>query len=116
MTRVTNEIRIDAPREKVWNVIAELGSVSVWNPFLADSRYTSEAKEGLEAAQATFHELTGRADAGEVTQRELLDAERELRAAQRVLIGAYVSTKIARAAVDRARGWLANDAFEEPAP
>ena len=51
MTRVTSEIRIDAPREKVWDVIADLGSVSVWNPLLADSHYTSEAKEGLEAAR-----------------------------------------------------------------
>ena len=51
MTRVTSEIRIDAPREKVWDVIADLGSVSVWNPFLSNSYYTSEAKEGLEAAR-----------------------------------------------------------------
>jgi uncharacterized protein YndB with AHSA1/START domain len=50
-TRVTNEIRIDASKDKVWDVIADLGSVSVWNPFLADSRYTSEAKEGLEASR-----------------------------------------------------------------
>ena len=51
MTRVTSEIRIDAPREKVWDVIADLGSVSVWNPLLSNSYYTSEAKEGLEAAR-----------------------------------------------------------------
>ncbi len=51
MTRVTGEIRIDAPREKVWDVIADLGSVSVWNPLLSNSYYTSEAKEGLEAAR-----------------------------------------------------------------
>ena len=48
MTKVTSEIRIDAPREKVWDVIADLGSVSVWNPVLSNSYYTSEAKEGLE--------------------------------------------------------------------
>ena len=51
MTRVTGEIRIDASREKVWDVISDLGSVSVWNPFLSNSYYTSEAKEGLEAAR-----------------------------------------------------------------
>ena len=51
MTKVTSEIRIDAPREKVWDVIADLGSVSVWNPVLSNSYYTSEAKEGLEAAR-----------------------------------------------------------------
>ena len=51
MTRVTGEIRIDASKEKVWDVVADLGSVSVWNPALADSHYTSEVKEGLEASR-----------------------------------------------------------------
>ena len=51
MTNVTVEIRIDAPREQVWDVLANLGSVSVWNPALTGSYYTSEAKQGLEAAR-----------------------------------------------------------------
>ena len=51
MTRVTGEIRIDASRDKVWDVVADLGSVSVWNPAIADSNYTSEVKEGLEASR-----------------------------------------------------------------
>jgi len=51
MTRVTSEIRIDAPREKVWDVIADLGAVSAWNPFIANSYYTSEDKEGVGAAR-----------------------------------------------------------------
>ncbi len=51
MTRVESEIRIDASKEKVWDVVADLGSVSVWNPALAGSHYTSEAKQGLEAAR-----------------------------------------------------------------
>lgn len=51
MTRVTIDLRIDVPKEKVWDVVADLGSVSVWNPALAGSHYTSEAKEGLEAAR-----------------------------------------------------------------
>ena len=51
MTKVTSEIRIDAPREKVWDVVADLGTVSVWNPVLADSHYTSEAKEGVGASR-----------------------------------------------------------------
>jgi len=51
MTTVTSEIRIDASREKVWDVLADLGTVSVWNPFLADSHYTSEAKEGVDASR-----------------------------------------------------------------
>ena len=51
MTRVAVEARIDASKDKVWDVIADLGAVSVWNPALADSRYTSEAREGLEASR-----------------------------------------------------------------
>ena len=51
MTIITSEIQIDAPREKVWKVVADLGSVSVWNPVIAKSHYTSEAKEGLEASR-----------------------------------------------------------------
>ena len=47
MTRVTIDLRIDAPKEKVWDVVADSGSVSVWSPALAGSHYTSEAKEGL---------------------------------------------------------------------
>ena len=66
MTKVTAEIRIDAPREKVWDVIADLGSVSVWNPFLSNSYYTSEAKEGLEAARHC-----GFPDGGYVKERTL---------------------------------------------
>ncbi len=51
MTVVTSEIRIDAPRDKVWDVVADLGSVSIWNPALADSHYTSDAKEGVGASR-----------------------------------------------------------------
>ncbi len=51
MTKVTGEIHIDAPRQKVWGVLADLGSVSVWNPVIANSYYTSEAKEGAGASR-----------------------------------------------------------------
>ena len=51
MTTVTSEIRIDASRGEVWDVLADLGSVSVWNPAISNSYYTSEAKEGLEASR-----------------------------------------------------------------
>ena len=51
MTTIVAKTRIDAPREKVWEIIADLGAVSTWNPSLAGSRYTSEAREGLEASR-----------------------------------------------------------------
>ena len=51
MTRVAVEARIGASKDRVWDVIADLGAVSVWNPALADSHYTSAAKGGLEASR-----------------------------------------------------------------
>ena len=51
MTRIVVKTRVDAPRERMWDVIADLGAVSVWNPALADSHYTSAAKGGLEASR-----------------------------------------------------------------
>ena len=51
MTTVTSEIHIDASRQKVWETLADLGSVSVWNPVIASSYYTSEATEGVGAGR-----------------------------------------------------------------
>ena len=51
MTKVTGEVRINAPKEKVWSVLADLGAVSAWNPVIANSYYTSEDKEGVGAAR-----------------------------------------------------------------
>ena len=51
MTRVAVETRIDASKGRGWDVIADLGAGSVWNPALADSHYTSAAKGGLEASR-----------------------------------------------------------------
>ena len=51
MTTVTGEIHIDAPRQKVWDVLADIGTVSVWNPVIANSYSTSEAKEGVGASR-----------------------------------------------------------------
>lgn len=80
MTRVTSEIRIDASKDKVWNVVADLGSVSVWNPAIANSHYTSEAKEGLEASWhcdfpggAYVEERATEWDAGEAFTYELYE-------------------------------------------
>ena len=51
MTKVTSEIRVDAPRQRVWDILADLGTVSVWNPGVINSFYTSEAKEGVGASR-----------------------------------------------------------------
>ncbi|MCH8870198.1 MAG: SRPBCC family protein [Chloroflexi bacterium] len=47
MTKVSGEVRINAKRDAVWKVLADLGAVSAWNPTVAKSYYISEAKEGV---------------------------------------------------------------------
>ena len=51
MAEVTGEVRIDAPREKVWGIVADLGAVSDWNPMIAKSYHTSAAREGTGAGR-----------------------------------------------------------------
>lgn len=51
MTRLSSEIRIDAPKEKVWAVLADLGAVSAWNPTITNSYYISESKDGVGASR-----------------------------------------------------------------
>ena len=41
MTKVTSEIRVDAPRLRVWDILADLGTVSDWDPAVINSFYTS---------------------------------------------------------------------------
>ena len=51
MTSVTSEIRINAPKEKVWNIIADLGAVQNFHPGVRQSYYSSENKNGLGASR-----------------------------------------------------------------
>ena len=51
MTRLTGEIQINAPKEKVWDILADLGKVHIWNPVIANAYYTSEATDGVGAAR-----------------------------------------------------------------
>ena len=46
MGSFSTEIRIDAPREKVWEVLADLGGIYKWNPGVSHSRSTSESTGG----------------------------------------------------------------------
>ncbi len=45
MTKVCGEVRISAKLEAVWEVLADLGAVSAWNPAIASSYYISVDKE-----------------------------------------------------------------------
>ena len=46
MGRFSAQIRIDAPKEKVWAVLADLGSIHKWNPGVSHSYSTSEHQQG----------------------------------------------------------------------
>ena len=43
---VTSSTNIDAPADKVWSVLADLGSIYKWNPGVAKSHTTSELTQG----------------------------------------------------------------------
>lgn len=51
MTKLTSAILINAPKEKVWAVLADLGAASAWNPTVTDSHYTSDGREGVGASR-----------------------------------------------------------------
>ena len=47
MTQIKNEIRINASKEKVWEVLRDFGGVSKWAPTVAKSFSTTTATEGV---------------------------------------------------------------------
>ncbi len=51
MTKITGEVKINAPKDKVWPIVADLGAIQVFHPGVSKSYYTSEAKEGIGAAR-----------------------------------------------------------------
>ena len=46
MTSFSTSIKVNAPREKVWEVLSDLGSIYKWNPGVAHSHSTSDALDG----------------------------------------------------------------------
>jgi ligand-binding SRPBCC domain-containing protein len=51
MTVLENRIRIEAPPEKVWSVLASLDALAEYDPGVAKSAIVSEAKQGPGAAR-----------------------------------------------------------------
>ena len=47
MTQIKSEIRINASKEKVWEVLGDFGGVSKWAPTVAKSFSTTTATEGV---------------------------------------------------------------------
>ncbi len=46
MAHFNTQIRIDVPKEKVWEVLADLGNIHKWNPGVSHSYSTSENRQG----------------------------------------------------------------------
>ncbi len=51
MGKFRNEIRINAPIEKVWGVVSDVESVRHYNPMVKTVKCTSDHKEGLGASR-----------------------------------------------------------------
>ena len=43
---VTSQIKIDAPVEKVWGVLADIASIYKWNPGVKASHTTGDQSQG----------------------------------------------------------------------
>ena len=46
MSKFTTQVKINAPKHKVWEVLADIGGIYKWNPGVAHSYSTSEENRG----------------------------------------------------------------------
>jgi uncharacterized protein YndB with AHSA1/START domain len=51
MTTITKDIQINAPRQKVWEILSNLETVHDYDPFVTNSFYTSDIREGVGASR-----------------------------------------------------------------
>ncbi len=51
MTQITSEIKINAPKEKVWATLANLGGIQSFHPIVEKSYYISDSREGIGATR-----------------------------------------------------------------
>ncbi len=59
MSKLIREIEIEAPAERVWEVLADFSSVANWAPTITESRSTTEANGGVGAERTCNHEKMG---------------------------------------------------------
>lgn len=67
MTQVTREIQINAPKEQVWQVLADFGGVQNYNPNVKKSYATSTANGGVGATRHCDLTLFGASVEEEIT-------------------------------------------------
>jgi uncharacterized protein YndB with AHSA1/START domain len=51
MTTITKTIQINAPKQKVWQILSNLETVQNYSPAVANSFYTSDNREGVGASR-----------------------------------------------------------------
>ena len=51
MTTITKDIQINAPKEKVWEILSNLETVQNYDPIVVNAFYTSDIKEGVGASR-----------------------------------------------------------------
>ena len=51
MTVIERSVLVDAPRQRVWEAIADIGGIQTWNPGVPRSYSTSEAAGGVGATR-----------------------------------------------------------------
>ena len=59
MSSLTSGVVIDAARDKVWEVLADFGTVSRWAPTITDSAIVGDADQGIGAVRTCEHVKMG---------------------------------------------------------
>jgi ligand-binding SRPBCC domain-containing protein len=59
MTKLHHEVKINAPLERAWGVLANLEAVQHYNPGVATARYISPNREGVGAARECNFKMGG---------------------------------------------------------
>ena len=59
MPEITRQVKINAPKEKTWEILADWGAVSNWAPTITESHITTEAKRGVGAIRSCDHTQMG---------------------------------------------------------
>ena len=59
MPRLVSQIAINAPKEKVWEILADFGAVSNWAPSISESHSTTDPTVGVGAERTCKHEKLG---------------------------------------------------------
>lgn len=45
--KITNQVQINVPKSKVWEIVSDFGNVSRWHPYITQSTITSSSNRGV---------------------------------------------------------------------